>query len=185
MRYIFFVLICFLFIGVGCKTIYPENVASSDRCRTQPYVAELERVFGVDNLTPTDYFSSDPYRNGDNSCLYFGTVLEDNINYEMTVAVVSDPNQDYFNWEKTEVEVNKTFAPADERPGLPPGSFYKKLAILPEINFGRQRKQEYSWSLVVHINGFTYSVTDVPQFVGVDESEMEEILRAMVNSLIK
>lgn len=190
-RSIFSIFVCLLILGAGCRTPAPENSAavaedsSLVRCSAQASVAELERIFGTGNMTPTEYVSSDPYRTGKNSCAYFGTVVEDKMNYLVTVAVVPDVNQDYFKWEKTEAEVNKTFMPADDQAGLPPGSFYKKLAILPDINFGRAHKQDFSWSLVVHSGGVTYSVTDVPQFAGMEEDEVRGILRSVVNSLIK
>jgi hypothetical protein len=66
---------------------------------------------------------------------------------------------------------------------LPAGSFYKKVTIFDQINFGEIRKQKTGWDLVVHNGDTTYAISDVPQFSDMTEEQVKAIMGTVYQRL--
>lgn len=182
-------LITLSLLGFGCTTTTPKITAPETAltiCDKKPYASEFSKIFGDKNYPATDNSSyADDFRNTSNTCVYTGFVASNNRNYFFAVSTVSDKDKKFFTWKKEHVESPGTEVIAVTDASLPTGSFYKKVTILDQINFGDTRKEQTSWDLIVHSGDVTYAVSDVPQFADMTEAQVKIILGSVVQNLLK
>ncbi len=163
-------------LGAGCSTTIPSvsSVLDDKDCGSPVQIAQFELIFGKGNVSTTTYEYYDTFRTGENTCTYLGYVPVNDTHYYLSTSIVKDSENKYFAWEKSAYEGAQVIIKS-------PDLFYKKLTILPEINFGKQRKQVYGWDVVSHVGDVTFSVSAVPQFA----DSNEETVRAVLDSVLE